>query len=324
VGGVVRIIALLPVRNEAWVLRHSLACLTAFCDVVLVSDQGSTDRSRDICREFSGVQVIDSPPSLIAEQARFRLWDVAREYDGQNLIWCTDADELVSPTAAGALFADRDRWRRGTVLDCWYVHLWESTRQYVAEGPYTPYWKPVAVVDDRRMDFVRDGALPIHRERVPMGNGPRVHVDGLTVMHLQWLLPRRNQMRQAWYRCREWMAGTRSVQAINAHYTSTLHPASLTTAEVPPAWTDGVTFPEFQIDDQPAWQELEILSWFDERGIAAFEPLDIWFVPRLREEFIRRTGRLPHPDRSHIPRWHTRAAARTRRLASAVRRRLLP
>ena len=47
-----KIIALLPVRNEAWVLHHSLTCLSAFCDVVLVNDQASEDASRDICRHY--------------------------------------------------------------------------------------------------------------------------------------------------------------------------------------------------------------------------------------------------------------------------------
>ena len=78
----VKTIALLPVRNEAWVLRHSLACLTAFCDVVLVSDQASEDDSRAICREFSNVVVLESPVAKICEQARWDLWAAARDYDG--------------------------------------------------------------------------------------------------------------------------------------------------------------------------------------------------------------------------------------------------
>jgi hypothetical protein len=50
-----KIIALMPVRNEAWVLPHSLACLSAFCDVILVNDQSSEDESREICRRFPKV-----------------------------------------------------------------------------------------------------------------------------------------------------------------------------------------------------------------------------------------------------------------------------
>ena len=54
-----KIIALLPVRNEAWVLRHALACLSGFCDVVLVSDQQSDDGSREICTGFPKVRLIE-------------------------------------------------------------------------------------------------------------------------------------------------------------------------------------------------------------------------------------------------------------------------
>ena len=53
-----KIITLMPVRNEAWVLPHSLACLSAFCDVILVSDQSSEDESREICRRFPGLQAL--------------------------------------------------------------------------------------------------------------------------------------------------------------------------------------------------------------------------------------------------------------------------
>src|SRR5204862_1611085 len=47
---VMKVIALVPVRNESWILEHSLACWSAFCDVIIVSDQESTDGSRDIYR----------------------------------------------------------------------------------------------------------------------------------------------------------------------------------------------------------------------------------------------------------------------------------
>src|SRR5882762_2279488 len=80
-----KVIALLPVRNEAWVLRHSLACLSAFCDVILVNDQASEDASREICREFPKVVLMESPVPRICEQARWELWDAARHYDGYNL-----------------------------------------------------------------------------------------------------------------------------------------------------------------------------------------------------------------------------------------------
>ena len=55
-----KIIGLLPVKNEAWVLPHALASLSAFCDVVIVADQNSDDASREICRTFPKVVLIES------------------------------------------------------------------------------------------------------------------------------------------------------------------------------------------------------------------------------------------------------------------------
>src|SRR5688572_16067245 len=109
-----KIIALLPVRNEAWVLRHSLACLSGFCDVILASDQDSEDESRSVCREFPKVVLFESKERLICEQVRWQLWDAARDYAGENLIWCTDADEVMSPAMAQRFFSSCGTLEPGT------------------------------------------------------------------------------------------------------------------------------------------------------------------------------------------------------------------
>jgi hypothetical protein len=320
-----KVIALLPVRNEAWVLRHSLACLSAFCDAVLVSDQASTDRSRDICREFSNVVLLESPTAQICEQARWTLWDAAREYTGDKLIWCTDADELVSPQLVRAfLERDRDRLTPGTIVDCLYYHAWNSPARYrTGGGAYGPHQKPIAVVDDGRIDYSRARALPLHEERVPIApDAMRLQADDVPVLHLQWLLPRRNQVRQAWYRVREWIQQERSAAAINEFYSRTLPEQSVETAPIPAAWLEGVTLPDLAVDREPSWQEAELLAWFEERGPEFFEPLEIWHVDVLREAFRRRVGRPPRPDRSYLPPWPVRARRFGRRIVSAARRRL--
>ncbi|MFI5179366.1 MAG: glycosyltransferase [Vicinamibacterales bacterium] len=320
-----KVIALLPVRNEAWVLRHSLACLSAFADVVMVSDQDSDDNSRDICREFPKVVLLESREALICEQARWTLWDAARDYEGSNLLWCTDADELVSPKLVrDFLERDRDALTPGTVIDCHYYHTWNSPTRYRDEGwPYAPYWKPVAVVDDRRMDYTRARALPLHEERVPVdAHSRRLRAANVPVLHLQWLLPNRNQMRQAWYRCREWLQQERTVAEINGQYAVALPARRVRTRPIPPAWVADVTFPDVSVDREASWQERDVLRWFDERGPAFFEPLEIWHVAVLREAFRRAVGREPRSDRAHHPGWSERAGRVARRLASAARRRI--
>ena len=104
-----KVIALLPVRNEAWVLPHSLACLSGVLRRRSSSTTSSpTDESREICRAFpKGRAARVARERLICEQARWQLLDAARDYDGCNLLWCTDADELVSPRARLAVRRSR-------------------------------------------------------------------------------------------------------------------------------------------------------------------------------------------------------------------------
>jgi hypothetical protein len=323
-----KVIALLPVKNEAWILEHTLACLSGFCDVVLVNDQQSEDQSREIGRRFPKVVWIDSPESQICEQARWRLWDVARQYEGTNLIWCTDADELVSPRLAGRFLEDqKTHLTAGTVIDCLYCHLWNGPTHYRTGlgGAYSPYWKPLAIVDDRRANYNRSRALPLHEERVPIEpDAVRLRAEGVPVLHLQWLLPNRSQMRQSWYRCREWMQGERTAAAINAAYSHTLPQFYAPTAPVGAGWLDGVTLPDTAVDAEPSWQQADITGWFNERGVEFFEPLEIWHVAALGAEFRRRAGRSPKPDRSYMPPWPVRARQFSRRAFHAVRRRIIP
>jgi glycosyltransferase involved in cell wall biosynthesis len=319
-----KVIGLVPVRNEAWVLPHSLASLSGFCDVVIVSDQNSDDRSREICRSFAKVVLLESSECVISTRVRWQLLDAARDYDGCNLLWCTDADELIAPRAArDFIAARRDDLEPGTVVECMFLHLWQSASRYREyHWGYGPHFKPLALVDDRRMDYDRTRRNSIHEPRVPLdGAVATLRADGLHVLHLQWLLAERTQMRQAWYRCREWLDGRPSA-VINENYSVTLPDASVRTADVPAAWTEGLTFPDLAIDREQSWNERDILAWFDERTPEFFEPLEIWHIPVLRERFEHRAGRRPRPDRSYRASWPARARHFGRRVAAAARRRL--
>ncbi len=319
------IIGMMPVRNEAWVLRHSLTCLTAFCDVVLVSDQASEDESRTICREFPTVVVIEQDRTMVCEEARWRLLDAARDYDGHNLLWCTDADELVSPRLAADALRDAGLAAGpGTPIECAFYHLWHDAGRYRDDGsPYARQHKLMAFVDDRHRDYDRSPVLPLHQHRVPLVDGnPVLELHDLPVMHLQWLLMHRNQMKQAWYRCNEWLHSGRAAADINLQYSITLLPPHVKTTPVPPEWVADVTFPDLTVDASPSWQEHDIRRWFGERGAAHFEPLEIWHIRSLAELFRREVGRRPRSDRSYRPSLMTQARRIAGRAVRAGYRRI--
>jgi hypothetical protein len=321
----VKIIALLPVRNEAWVLPHSLACLSGFCDVILISDRGSDDDLRAICGRFPKAVVLEPRADSRIREQRWQLLDAARQYDGDNLLWATDADELLSPASATALFErERDRLVPGTAVECRYLHLWNDASRYRDDhSHYAPQWKQVGFVDDRRSDFDRSAHKALHEPRVPAApDAPVVRSDAVAILHLQWLIPQRNQLKQAWYRCREFLDGASGASAINAFYSVTLPAARVPLAPVRPEWAVGVTFPDPSADATSSWHQRDLFGWFDEHGIEHFEPLEIWHVGVLHDEFRRRVGRSPRPDRSYRPSWPARARLFGRRVVSAARRRL--
>jgi len=308
-----RVVGLMPVRNESWVLRHSLRCLSGFCDVVLVSDQRSDDDSRAICREFPRVVLLESSESRVCEAARWQLLDAARSYDGGNLLWWSDADELVSPRLARAwIEAQSGRLAQGTAIDCLFYHLWGRADRYRNDrSMYRPHWHSLACVDARRMDYDGSLTLPLHEPRVAAGASASSRAEGVPVFHLQWLLRERNQMKQAWYRCRELMEGQKCAAEINRRYSISLPAPRARTSPVPREWIEDVTFPDRAADREPSWQERDVLAWFDTYGAERFEPLELWHIPTLAREFQRRVGRRPRPDRSYLPPW----PARVRRFA---------
>jgi hypothetical protein len=318
-----KIIGLMPVRNESWVLAHSLASLSGFCDVVIVSDQRSDDDSREICRRFPKVVLLESTTAGVCEQARWQLLDAARSYDGCNLWWWNDADELVSPTLVRG-FLERDL-APGSAIDCPFYHLWGSAEWYRDDDSlYRPQRKHMAIVDDRHADFDRSSSLPLHQPRVEVSDDSRiVRADDAHVLHLQWLIAERNQMKQAWYRCRELLNGDRAVIDINRKYSITLPAPHARVSPVPRSWVADLTFPDVDAADREStWQEREVLAWFDERGPEFFEPLEIWHIAVLRAAFERRAGRRPRPDLSYQPTLTARARAFAGRAVRAGRRRI--
>ena len=326
-----KIIALMPVRNEAWVLDASLAAASAFADVIIVSDQRSTDGSQEICRRFPKVVLLDAPAGVdqLPQRARWRLLDAARNFDGHNLLWCADADELTPPDLARRFFSERaGELAPGRVVECRFYNLWKSETRFRQDlSYYGPIWKPMAFVDDRIADFPRDpGRRPLHEPRMAIEeDAAAIKTTDVPVLHLQFAVWNRNQVKQAWYRCIELLSARRSAVDINAAYEVTLPEWYVHTEPVPTPWLRELKLPDAAAADRsPGWHEAEVLKLFDEHGIEFFEPLEIWHVPALRREFTRRTGRQPRPDRAYLPPLSTRLARAGGRVYRAVKRRILP
>lgn len=157
-------IVLVPVRNEAWILRAFLTATSIWADYIIIADQMSADGSREIYAEFPKVRLIDNNNSEMHMAATRRLlFKEAQKIKGDKILFALDADEFLSGD-----FLNSAGWKSiveskpGEVFSWRWMNLQPGCKTYTTWQPY--YWA-VHVSDD-----LWEGEFPdnfIHEWRLP-------------------------------------------------------------------------------------------------------------------------------------------------------------
>ena len=92
--------ALMPVRNEDWIIGFSLRAALQWCDNAVAINHASTDRSAEIIeeiqRETGRVTVLNEPdPKWDEMNHRQRMLDEGRRIGGTHFA-IVDADEVIT------------------------------------------------------------------------------------------------------------------------------------------------------------------------------------------------------------------------------------
>src|SRR4051812_33392767 len=102
------VICVMPVKNEAWILKRSLSCAATWADQIIVADQGSTDGSVEIARACPKVRVLSNVTGAYSEAVRQSLLlRAARAAPAPRVILSLDADEVLA-----ANFEGNSEWHR--------------------------------------------------------------------------------------------------------------------------------------------------------------------------------------------------------------------
>ncbi len=290
-------IVLLPVKNEAWILKQSLQNFSSFADHIIVADQFSTDGSREIYKEFSKVVMIDNPGTGHNNTVRWLLLDTAREMFGRdNLIICIDADEMVSKEAVLEMEKVVSKNFSGTLsFQLPWIQLWKDINHYRNDGVWANNFKTIAFVDNETLEYGRKEVINDHTSRVPVTeNTTRLNTP---LLHFQYTSFESAMLKQAWYRASELIEGTKSSRYINYKYSITKEDGAII-LKTPSEWLGQI--PEAKLVQKNVgidWHYNALLDWFKKYGLTFFEPLDIWDILSLREIFIKNVGRLPIPKK---------------------------
>ncbi|MGN1038278.1 MAG: hypothetical protein ACI4P0_02665, partial [Mailhella sp.] len=120
--------------------------------------------------------------------------------------------------------------------------------------------------------------------KCPLEKGAILHFTAVD------LLP--YKLKIAWYHCVELLKTPDEAERINRFYFRDWDEKDIKLRPVLPEWVDGLFLQNLEPSSK-SWQWTEIMNLFDKHGIEFFEPLEIWHIPQLRYEFLRRTGREP-------------------------------
>lgn len=158
------LIVLTPVRNEAWILDKFLQAVSLWADYIIISDQMSSDGSREIAKRFPKVRLLENNSREMHMAATRRLLlEEANRILGDKILFALDADEFLAGN-----FMDTDDWK--TILSsevgdifCWrWMNLLPGCSKYTSWQPY--YW--ASHVGDEADGFFPDNY--IHEQRLPM------------------------------------------------------------------------------------------------------------------------------------------------------------
>lgn len=292
-----KVIALMPVKNEEWILNVIIPSLKSYVDEILCLDVGSTDNTIEILKSH-GVQV-KSQADL--STMNFSLWrqnllDWGRKKKGTHFVWL-DADEGFTSNLSSNFKELLSSLKPGEKLALNWLCLWKSPWQYrLDRSVWSGLYKDFVFCDDGVSNFFQGTKL--HEGRTPGKNieflWKKVPLIEGSVLHFQFVPFLRFQMKQALRRCQELVLKLSDVDSINFRYLPTMDNPHAKCKEIPKEWLKNFEGLEQLTKASNGWYLDEIIEHFNKKGIEYFEPLQIWHIPKLKEEFIKRTGRSPH------------------------------
>jgi hypothetical protein len=290
-----KLINILPVHNEAWVLELCLRSLLRWTDAVVVLLHACTDSSgkivERIASETGRISILREDNQTWQEMShRQRMLTEARRM-GATHVSLFDCDEILTGNLLPDIRLHIDRLPPCGVLELPGYNLRHGIERYHANGVWGNRWFAAAFADDRRLGWSGDRFH--HRE--PMGPARKVRYipQGQGgIMHLWGASERRLIAKHRLYKIRERILWpSKSVTEIDAMYSLAIHgqpgtnamlgqfgtPENWIYAPVPESWWSPYcdVLPSLDLDAAPA-ADAECDALLKEHGAERFAGMDLF------------------------------------------------
>lgn len=292
-----KVIALLPVKNEAWILPAYLSSVSQIADEIIALDDNSEDNTREILLN-ANVKVetfhSNSGERHSMSELRNKLLELGRANGGTHFIWL-DADEAFTANFLKNGRELLERLQPGQKLSMQWLALWKTVDKFRDDqSVWSNNFKDFIVCDHPSYVF-EERFLSEGRTQGPNTEETLVKLplEEGAVLHFQFVPWQKFQLKQAWYRCLELINAPNTAETINATYAITLDDPKVALRQIPIEWTENLQIDPMITGTPASWHLNEILKLFNKHGIEFFEPLQIWHINELALEFSNKTGRQP-------------------------------
>lgn len=287
-----KIVGVIPVRNEDWILGLSLRVALEWCDSVIIAFHKSCDTSHQIvlqvasnendCRqnpELVRVSWLDWTGKAWDEMdQRQALLNSARLEDATHIA-LIDADEVLCGDSLPRIRALAEDLPPAGMLTARMPCMWRGLDQYrVDRGSVWSGRHDLALVfrDAPGLCWApaHDGYQ--HHSRAPRGIQTTYRAN-LDVMHLQFASWRRLLAKQTWYRMTDRLENpNRPSSQIERTYAAATDERGAQLAEAPAEWWEPYKEWRKYVDlEREPWHEAEIRRMLSEHGEEKFAGLSI-------------------------------------------------
>ncbi len=305
-----KIVTLLPFKNEEWILPTFLSNVKPVSDAIIALDDNSTDNSANILKN-AGVTVLSLNSELkpkewsVSKTHRDILLQKGREIGGTHFIML-DADETFTTNFLSNARQIISELKPGQKLAMQWLALWKSYDHFRHDNtPWSNNWKDFIICDSPELSYSWDGISSHTVGRTPGSNANTwMHLPSEygAVLHYQFSLWNTFQLKQCWYKCCELVVrGKENANSINSTYSITLMDENVGLQKMPIEWTQDIPIPNLPNNDLN-WEEKyfvrkdllpAIYKMFDDHGVEYFENLQIWHIPQLYNKFLEKLKRQP-------------------------------
>lgn len=288
-----KLIAIMPVRNEDWCLALTARALLRWCDELVIGLHACTDQSHQIACE---IESCNEKQVVICDLGKDKTWSEMghRQYlletarmRGATHIAIVDADEILTANLLPIIRGAVAGVPQFSIFQLPWICLAGDLDKHWTRGVWGEQNASVAFQDHPIWHWKAQGTEGYeHHHRHPMGKAfvpwrPIARKDG-GLMHLQFLSERRLKAKQCLYVLTEAIRwpGRESAFQINQKYGHAAYAgAKFPPAPVPAEWWRGYEdlMQYLHIDAEP-WQQAECERLYAEHGAAKFKGLDLFGV----------------------------------------------